>query len=176
VFVAVPLPGEIRAALVDRLDGVTIPGRVVPAENWHLTLRFLGWVDQVSYERMLAALDASDLGNPFRIGLGAMGAFPRPKKATVVWLAVNDGVARLDELAIVSEEAAVDAGFKGEERPFRPHLTLSRVRPQEDVSRLVDDFPDVGLGWTCEEIVVYQSHTGRGGARYEALETFPLTR
>jgi 2'-5' RNA ligase len=176
LFVAVPLSGEVQAALVERLDGVAIPGRVVPPENWHLTLRFLGWVDQVGYERLLGALDSSDLGSSFRMGLGALGAFPRPSKATVVWVAVTEGVDRLEELAVVADEAALDAGFEGEERPFRAHLTLSRVRPQEDVSRLVDGFAEVGLSWRCETVVVYQSHTGRGGPRYEALETFPLTR
>ena len=176
LFVAVPLPGEVRAALAERLDGVPMPGKVVPPQNWHLTLRFLGEVDEVGYERLLAALDISDLGNTFRVSLGAMGAFPRSRKATVVWLAVTDGVARLEELAEETDEAALAAGFESEERPFRAHLTLSRVRPQEDVSTLVDSVPDVGLDWRCEEIVVYQSHTGRGGARYEALETFSLNR
>ncbi len=176
VFVAVPVPDEVRAALADRLGRAQIPGRVVPPENWHLTLRFLGWVDEVGYDRLLAALDGSDLGPSFKISLGEMGAFPRPRKATVVWLDLTEGMERLRELADAAEEAAQTAGFAPEERPFRVHLTLSRVRPSEDVSDLIADFPPVDLEWRCRSVMVYESHLGRGGARYEALETFPLSR
>lgn len=171
---AVPLPDEIRMALADRLGAVAVPGKVVPPENWHITLRFLGATDQVAYERVLAALDESGLGPGFEVGLGEMGAFPRPRSATVTWLAVTEGQDRLEELAGEAEEAAQAAGFAPEDRPFRAHLTLSRVRPPQDVSRLIEEVPAVDLEWRCRSIVVYRSHPGRGGVRYEPLETFPL--
>ncbi len=176
VFVAVPLPDEVRMALADRLEPLAMPGKVVPPENWHITLRFLGWTDDVAFDRMLAALDESDLGSPFNVMLGRMGAFPRPRSATVIWLAVSEGLTRLEELATIAEEAAQSAGFGPEERPFRAHLTLSRVRPAEDASDLLDSFQGADLGWRCGSVVVYRSHLGRDGARYEPLETFPLTR
>ena len=94
----------------------------------------------------------------------------------MIWLAVSRGLNRLEELAAAAEEAAQSAGFGPEDRPFRAHLTLSRVRPAEDVSALVESFPGADLGWRCESVVVYRSHLGRGGARYEPLETFPLSR
>jgi 2'-5' RNA ligase len=174
LFVAVPLPDEIRMALADRLGPETLPGKVVPPENWHITLRFLGLTDDVAYERFLAALDEAMLGSEFEIGLGEMGAFPRARSATVTWLAVTRGQDRLEELAGEAEEAAQAAGFSPEERPFRAHLTLSRLRPQEDVTGLVEGFPGAGIGWRCRSIVVYRSHPGRGGVVYEPLETFPL--
>lgn len=161
-------------ALADRLGPVAVPGKAVPPENWHITLRFLGSTDQVAYERYLAALDYSGLGAEFDVGLGEMGAFPRPRSATVTWLAVTEGQDRLADLASEAEEVALSAGFAPEDRPFRAHLTLSRVRPPEDVSRLVEEFPAVDLRWSCRSIVVYRSHPGRGGVRYEPLEVFPL--
>ena len=176
IFVAVPLPDEIRMALADRLGSLVMPGKPVPPENWHITLRFLGWTDDVAFDRLLAALDEADLGPPFDMMLGEMGAFPRPKSATVIWLAVSEGLSRLEELAAAAEEAAQSAGFGPEDRPFRAHLTLSRVRPAEDASGLLDSFPGADLGWRCGSVLVYRSHLGRGGARYEPLETFPLTR
>ena len=176
IFVAVPLPDEIRMALADRLGSLDMPGKPVPPENWHITLRFLGWTDDVALDRLLAALDEADLGRTFDMMLGEMGAFPRPKSATVIWLAVSEGLTRLEELAAAAEEAAQSAGFGPEDRPFRAHLTLSRVRPAEDASGLLDSFPGADLGWRCGSVVVYRSHLGRGGARYEPLETFPLTR
>lgn len=173
---AVPLPDEVRMALADRLDGLRLPGRVVPAENWHITLRFLGRTDEVAFDRLLGALDVSELGSSFDVGLGELGAFPRAWSATVLWLAVTHGGERLEELAAEVEEGSQTAGFTPEDRPFRPHLTLSRVRPPEDVSALIDGFSGVGTVWRCRSVVVYRSHPGRGGARYEPLETFPLTR
>lgn len=176
VFAAVPLPAEIRLALDDRLRGHNLPGKVAPPENWHLTLRFLGSIDEVTFQRFVSSLDTSDLGSRFRMGLGRMGAFPNQKRATVLWLGVSAGLAQLGELSLTCEEAAQAAGLSPEERPFRPHLTLSRIRPQTDVSTLIEAFGDTGIGWRCETMVVYRSVLGSGGARYEPLEIFDLKR
>lgn len=176
VFVAVPLPAEVRLALDEKLGRHMIPGQVAPPENWHLTLRFLGDVDEVTYQRIVAELDSADLGQRFRVGLGGLGAFPNPKRATVLWVGVAHGVDELSELALTTEEAAQTVGLPPEERPFRPHLSLSRIRPPVDVSRLIGSFGDTGIGWRCETMVVYRSHLGSGGARYEPLEIFNLRR
>ncbi len=176
VFVAAPLPDGARIALADRLRGLEIPGRRVPPENWHLTLRFLGSVESTRYERFLGAVDQAELGSRFRVALSGLGAFPNPRRATVTWIGVTRGADRLHDLAEIAEEAAVTAGLPPEDRPFRPHLTLSRVRPQQDATSLVATGSEIGVDWRCDSVVVYRSHTGRDGARYEALETFSLTR
>ena len=174
IFVAVPLADEVRMALADRLGDVDLPGTVVPPANWHITLRFLGRTDSVTYDRLLATLDEADLGGVFDVELGDMGAFPRPKRATVLWLGVDRGQTRLAEIAAEVKKSVEAAGFDPEDRPFRAHLTLSRIRPPVDVTDLIGSFPEVRLRWRCRSIVVYRSHLGRGGARYEPLETFPL--
>ena len=176
IFAAAPLPDEVRLALVDRLGGLQIPGKLVPPENWHITLKFLGNIPEVTYERFLAALDEADLAAGFRVAVGGLGAFPKPRKAAVVWLGIVRGEDRLLELADSCDRAALGAGLDADDRPFRPHLTLSRVRPEVDVSRLVEGTPPLEIDWRCESIVVYRSHLGRGGARYEPLETLPLSR
>lgn len=176
VFVAVPLPAEVRLALDDKLHQHQLPGKVAPPLNWHLTLRFLGNVDEVTYQRFVSEVDTADLGTKFRVALGGLGAFPNPKRATVLWVGVSRGGDELAELALTAEEAAQAAGLPPEERPFRPHLSLSRIRPQVDVSGLIEAFGDTGIGWRCETMVVYQSHLGSGAARYEPLEIFDLRR
>jgi 2'-5' RNA ligase len=176
VFAAVPLPAEVRLALDDKLRSHALPGKVAPPENWHLTLRFLGNVDEVSYERFVSLLDTANLGKRFRLALGQMGAFPNPKRATVLWLGVSQGGEEMSELALTAEEAAQGAGLPPEERPFQPHLTLSRIRPPTDVSGLIAAFGDTEIGWRCETMVVYRSRLGPGGARYEPLEIFDLKR
>lgn len=159
-------------ALADRMADLEIPGRLVPPENWHVTVRFMAGVDEVAYDRFLAGLADVEGHDAFRISLDRFGAFPRAKRATVVWAGLGDGMAELSRLNEVAEETAVAAGVSPEERPYAPHLTLSRVRPPRDVRWLEDE--DLDLGWKCDSLVVYRSRTGPGGARYEPLETFEL--
>ena len=171
VFVAVPVPMEIRHALAERLADMPIPGKRVPPENWHVTVRFLDVIDQVTYERFLAALDP--IGETsFDISLDGFGAFPHPRKATVFWAGVRRGRTELAVLNEEAEEAAQAAGLLAEERPFHPHLTLSRIRPHTDVRSVVDE--ELSLSWRCQSLVVYRSILGRGGARYEPLERLDL--
>ncbi len=177
LFVAVPLTTEARhalSALIREAAPGGLPGRPVPPGNWHLTLRFLGEVDAVGQDRMLAALDQGDLGAPFTVGWGALGAFPRPRRAAVLWVGADRGTDRLGDLAAAAEAAAVSAGLPEGDRPFRPHLTLSRIRPEEDVTRLLASMPPLGVPMPVARVVVYRSHLGRGGAAYQEIEEFPL--
>jgi 2'-5' RNA ligase len=168
---------DARAALAALLDEAAprgLPGRPVPPANWHLTLRFLGDVAEVRCERLLAALDAADLGEPFTVRWGGLGAFPRAARATVLWVGADRGSGEMVEVAGAVETAARDAGFPAEERPFRTHLTLSRIRPHQDVTPLVEGVEPFGVSMPVDRVVVYRSHLGRGPARYEEFEEFPL--
>jgi RNA 2',3'-cyclic 3'-phosphodiesterase len=149
-------------------DGV----RWVRPEALHVTLRFLGGVDP----GRLAALAACARGElaalrPFRVSLGAAELFPTPRRPRVVSLAV-DPEAPLAELAQALERAAGALGLAPEERPFRAHLTLGRVRDRR--------FPDVaGLAVPAEEVavdevVLYRSELAPTGARYSPLERLAL--
>jgi 2'-5' RNA ligase len=178
LFLAVDLVPEVRHGLAAHLDnalgGRRLPGRPVRPESWHLTMRFLGDTDEAGFDRIRAGLDAAARGEVFSIGFAGLGAFPRPQRATVLWLGIDRGGAELAALAGVCEEAARAAGFDPEERPFSAHLTLSRIRPHQDVHALVEAVPPFPLTQTVTEVVLFQSHLGRGGARYEVLDRFPL--
>jgi 2'-5' RNA ligase len=172
VFAAVPLPNEVRQALVERIAGLDIPGKLAPPENWHLTLRFLGAVDDVTFDRFLAGLAPVEEVRSFRVRLTGYGAFPNPRRSTVVWTGVDEGVNELTRLNEMAEEAAQAAGLSPEERPYHPHVTLSRVRPPANSEHLLGE--DLDLAWRCDRVVVYESRLGGGTARYEPLETFDL--
>lgn len=178
LFVAVGLSDEVRHGLAAHLDGALegkpVPGKPVRPQGWHLTLRFLGRTGAVAYDTVLARLHEADLGPPFRLSFDGLGAFPRPARATVLWLGVETGGDRLIELAAAAEDAAVAAGFPPEDRPFHPHLTLSRIRPHQDVRPVLERVPAFPLAQQVEEVVVFRSHLGGGPARYEALERFGL--
>ncbi len=141
-------------------------------ENWHITLRYLGPVGEVTYERFLGGLAVLGESEPFTISLGGIGAFPNSRRATVLWVGVDKGAGELASLAEIAEDAAQGAGMPAEDRPFRPHLTLSRVRPPVDVTSLVGK--SAPARWHVDRVLILQTVSVGRGVRYEPLESFPL--
>jgi 2'-5' RNA ligase len=176
LFLAVALDDETRSLVAAHLGShaADLPGRPVPPENWHLTLRFLGWTSDVQRDRILGSLDEADLGGPFRIRFAGLGAFPKPRRATVLWVGVDAGVEPLTRLAEACEDATQAAGFEREDRPYHAHLTVARVRPPVDVGPLVESVPPLDLGMRVNEITLFRSHLGRGGAIYEPVDSIAL--
>ena len=173
LFVAIPIPSEVRHAVDDWRAGLDLPGRLVPAENLHITLRFIGDAEQVEKERLTAALDEADLLQPFSIRIGGLGGFPKLSKATVAWAALEGPDDQLVSLASVVDEAVASAGFGYEDRPFYSHLTVARIRPQRDL-RALDSARTVGAKLQVREVVLYRSRFVGRGVSYEALEKWEL--
>lgn len=178
LFVAVELDPEARALIAAHLEAqgaAAWPDRLVVPENWHVTLRFLGWADEVQRDRILHVLDEAELPAPFRIRFGTLGAFPKPRRATVTWIAIESGTDELARLAGAAERAAQSAGFAPEDRPFHPHLTVGRVRPPIDVTSRIEQFAPCRVVAHVERVTLFESHIGRGGTRYESLDEVPLS-
>ena len=173
-FVALSLLPEIRLAVGEWRDTLNLPGRPVPPEKFHVTLRFVGSADQIGQERIMEALDTSDLGPPFPYRIGGLGVFPRPRKATVAWAGLEGDGGRLSVLASVVDEAVASAGFGYEERPFRAHLTLARIRPPADLRAIVA--APAGIPARATEVVFYRSSTEGRHTTYHPLERFSLAR
>lgn len=133
-FVAIELDRELQEGLgrvQQRLKRVAGAGvRWVRPEAIHLTLKFLGDVETARLAQVCDAMgQAAGRARPFRLRLGAVGAFPSLRRPRVLWAGVEGD---LDALQLVQGEldAALQVvGFPREERPFVPHLTLGRVRP-----------------------------------------------
>lgn len=177
LFLAVALDDDARHALATFLTGTdmpAVPGRRVPVEGWHITLRFLGRSTSLQQDKILATLDQELDHDPFTVGFGGLGTFPYPQKATVAWLAVDHGGDALVDLAVSCERAAVVAGYDPEERPFHPHLSLARVRPPQDLSRLVDQFPPFPGRLLVDAVVLYESISTNDGTHYSELDRVPL--
>ena len=177
-FLAVALDDEVRHGLVaflgENIATGSFPGKAVRPENWHVTLRFLGETTPTQLERVVAFLDEHRVVSPFSVGFAGLGAFPKASRATVLWLGIDRGAEEATQVAAVCERAAVTAGFEPEDRPFHPHLTLARVRPQQDVTVLVDRVPRFPLTQRVEVVTVYRSRLGPAGATYEVVTSVPL--
>jgi len=177
MFLAVAVDGETRALLRAHLEANgldTWPGRIVPPDNWHLTLRFLGWTTGVQRDQVVRSLDEAQLPSAFRIRFGPLGAFPKPRRATVTWLGLRSGGDDIERLAAACEAAALAAGFESEDRPFHAHLTLSRVRPPVDLTERLAQFPPFDAAMRVGAVTLYESHLSRGGARYEVVDAVAL--
>lgn len=175
LFLGIDLPLDDRLALATMLEPLTpFPGRTVPPENWHITVRFLGRTEDVALDRMLHALDEATLGSPFHIRLAGLGAFPRPRRASVLWMGVDDEAGGLIRLNQVAEDAAQAAGFAAEERPFHAHLTLSRIRPPQDVWAWLEQEPELPRPVRVDALSVFETRSGSGASRYEVRERLEL--
>jgi 2'-5' RNA ligase len=175
LFLGVAMPEPVREALRAHLHLVgELPGRVVPPESWHLTLRFLGDTPPEQRERLAAELASAPLGPSLEIAFGGLGAFPHPARARVLWLGVEEGREPLRALAHAAEQVARRAGFAAERRPFAPHLTLSRLRSPTELGPLIARLPPASQPMRVDEVVLFRSVLGAGPARYQALRRVPL--
>jgi 2'-5' RNA ligase len=172
LFVAVPLTEEARGRIAAGIP--PLPGRLVPPQNWHFTLRFLGNTDARSRDALIATLRAAQLGKRFSIRFDGLGAFPRVKRARIIWLGVTDGAQHLIALAETVESAARRSGFAAEERPFKPHLTLTRVEPPRAVSDILSSQPPLAVTMPVTEVALVRSSLGAGPAKYDLVERFSL--
>jgi 2'-5' RNA ligase len=180
-FVAVLLPEPLRA----RLDEAAAPLRRgaaavswVRAENLHVTLRFLGGVDEGTIGRVREALAEAAAGlAPFRIVLQGFGGFPASRAPRVVWVGVTEGGDRLGALHGRVEAALARRRIPAEGRPFHPHVTLGRAREPRGEAGLVEllGAPGAPLGETVVDAIhLMRSELHPAGARYSVLAREPL--
>jgi 2'-5' RNA ligase len=174
LFVAVYPSPEAVAHLDAALDPVRgdWPGlRWVPAEQWHLTLAFLGEVAERLVEPLVERLGrAAARAGPMRLSLGGFGAFPSGRRARVCWMGVDGAVAPLRDLATRVGAAARHTGIEVDTKPYRPHLTVARPRrPPLDVGSLVKPWSAYrGPAWVAGEVSLVRSHLG-AHVRHEKL-------
>lgn len=172
LFVAVPLTEHARQEIIARLP--VLPGRLVPPQNWHFTLRFLGDTDPRMRDVLLAELGKTRLGPAFSICFGGLGAFPRAKRARIVWLGVDEGARRLISVAESVELVVRRAGFPPEERPFKPHLTLSRIEPTRSVVEVLTAQAPLEVEMPVTELALVRSELSKGPAQYRTIERVQL--
>ena len=174
LFVAIPLPADVRQALALICNGV--PGaRWTPVENLHLTLRFIGAVDGGQFHDIATALGAVD-GAGFAMQLATVDRFGERGRARVLWVGVRPN-ARLADLQARIERAVRRAGLAVEHRKFHAHVTLARLSggSSDRVERyLIDHGLYQSRSFPVTDFVLFQSSLGQTGAIHHAEITFPL--
>jgi len=177
---------ELGDALQELLDETTAPLREeapelawVPRERRHLTLKFLGGVEEGDEAKLVEAADRAVARHaPLEMFVREVGAFPNFRRARVVWIGVEQEP-RLELLHHDLELACAEKGFEVEGRPFRPHITLARVRaplPPERLRGLARVARTVRMKAMVpvEHITLFESTLAPTGARYRRSHTAPL--
>jgi RNA 2',3'-cyclic 3'-phosphodiesterase len=180
-FIAVQIAPEVRARISEAVAQLTpeISGiRWIREENFHFTLKFLGLLQEPQIEPISKAL--AQAIHPFRrfaINVKSFGVFPDIKRARVLWVGLEGS--DLPALAKSVESVLEPFGFPGENRIYRPHLTVGRWRyPMGSHQQLEDKlklWKNFEFGESAvDEVVLFQSVLKRDGAVYRPLKTVPL--
>ena len=191
LFVATPLDEAARAAvagLVADVQGIVLgvareprsEVRWVRLDGLHLTARFLGATEPGRVAHVSAAVDAVAASvAPFRVTIGGAGAFPTAARPRTLWLAVRDGQPQLADIAGRLDEQLVAGGWAHDDRPFRAHLTLARADGRREgplVARTLEQrASQFETGFVANRLVLFESLTGGGPARYVAVHDAPLS-
>ena len=140
-------------------------------DGLHLTLRFIGPTpaDRIpGIERAMA--DAAVGVAPFTVGLRGGGAFPPSGRPRALWLGIEDGASDLGRIRDTLNARLVAAGWPGDDRPYRAHLTVARtdgVRGGPDAAAALRAAAGTfAARFTADRLVLFESITGGGAARY----------
>ena len=177
LFVAVFPSEDVTRALerfVEPRRDLTRPWHWPAAENWHVTLAFLGAVAAGREETLAERLaDVARTTAPFRLVLAGGRALPDPRAARVLALGATGGTDELTHLAKRVRAACSVAGAPAAGDRFLPHLTLARANrgaSARAVLEVADSFGE--FAWEVSELVLVSSTLNRAGSRYEALGRF----
>lgn len=181
LFVAIVPPAGVLAELtaaVEPLQATAPDLRWASSAAWHLTLAFLGDVDEAIVPDLATRLErAARRHPPQELAIAGAGAFPGPTRARVLWAGIRGDKRALASLAASVAAAARRAGAPpaDEGRKYNPHLTLARCRQPANVGALTAELTDFSSAdWTARAIHLIRSHLGGGAPRYEDLGTWPL--
>jgi len=182
LFVAVPIPDPVARFLKDvqsRLAGPEIKIRWIPVKNIHLTLQFLGDVEQAAVASITEQMDvAAGAAQPFSIAAKGVGGFPNLRRLRVLWVGLDGDTQQLTAIQRELASRMETVGFARERRRFHPHLTIGRARQPVDGRRLDQQLPTraecASEPLRVDRICLFASLLKPGGAEYTCLHTSQL--
>lgn len=182
LFFALPFAPDVQDDLASIAGPLVVAAPSpawVAARNLHVTLKFLGEVPDAEVSRLVALGRHATAGmGALEVVVGGVGAFPNLGRPRVVWLGM-DHAEPLAALAARLDAGAAALGIPRDERAWRPHVTLARVRnplPPDQQAALARSAGGITTRRRVpvDAIVLMRSTTGAGASRYDVVETFPL--
>ena len=183
-FLAFELPPEIREKIGEvsiELQKLTLPVRWVKVTNIHLTIIFLGYVDEDKIDDIKEKVNlVVQRFSIFKTRLNGIGVFPNWRKPRVIWIGLGEEIERLSTLREELQTGLKVLGFKPEKRPFAPHLTIGRfkglVDRDEELKSILDRYHDLsGDLQYLNELVLFKSDLKPDGPVYTKMASWPLS-
>ncbi|MCP4189552.1 MAG: RNA 2',3'-cyclic phosphodiesterase [Planctomycetaceae bacterium] len=182
-FVAIDVSERVRraaAATISELEPMTESIRWVSASNVHITMKFLGDVEETDiYQVCRLTADAVRDLPAMQVNCRGVGAFPSIDRPRTIWLGVDDPTDQLVQVHQRVEQGLASLGFPREQRRFQPHVTLGRARyGRRDMEELVERLAtfEVEAGPVdIDQLVIYASERGANGPNYTVLGRAPLS-
>ncbi len=174
LFVAIDLPEGVKAA-VTAIGGTLEGARRTPANQLHITLRFIGEVDEHLFAAIKTALARVSVSS-FPLALSGVGHFPPGRHPRVLWV----GMEASEQLLMLQQEveqALIDVGIQPDERRFSPHITIARLQetPPAAVLALEERYRSFASNpFRVETFFLYSSVLTREGAVHTKEATYPL--
>ena len=185
LFIACEVPEDARESIGEIIT--TLRSRSGTAVRWikpegvHVTLKFLGEVSVKQLPAVKLAIQEAVVGHsPFELEFSNIGTFGGREGLRIMWVGIAGDVLRLEALVRAVNAALAVVGFEPERRPFRPHLTLGRVkdeistRARAEIEVAVGKMDVPGNAWRTNQVSLMRSRLGPTGAVYEVMATFPL--
>lgn len=180
LFIAIEVPDTWRMAAAELRRAITqrreLRLRWVTPEQLHLTLRFLGEVDEATTIALQRALDTKVTPVDLTLALGTPGTFGGPRRTTTAWAGIEGDLEPLAALAARIDAAVAGCGLAVEPRAFTPHLTLARLPRGASAAERRAAFEAFDAAQApppatvrASSVALVRSHLGRDGARYEVL-------
>lgn len=183
-FIAIPVSPGITAAagkIIRKLKPFDAGIKWVPLDNFHLTLKFLGEVDNVEVPSVCKAIRrVTDHIPPFELHFSGTGGFPDRQRPRIVYAGVDDPSGSLVSMVAELEKELADLGFKPEPRDYTPHLTLGRTRSNsrragDELVTAMSELEEIVLGeLIVDEVHLMASFLDKAGPTYQIMDTIEL--
>ena len=182
-FLAMDPPPEVlrRIADIQEVLKKTLRGSIswVRPEGIHLTLKFFGDMAADNLPPISEVVSRQAAGmRPLHLNIKGLGVFPGIRRPRILWLGVGPEVARLIALQRVLDQGFETCGIKKEERPFRAHLTLARIKSPQGLSgldKVLEEKEAESAGsFEAKSLILFKSDLTPKGAIYTVLADFPF--
>lgn len=181
-FVAIEVGPQAVAALIrlqKQLEGQVADLRWIPADQMHVTIKFLGDVDNRDLPKICEELHRACQGlEPFDASMRGLGTFPRNKPPRLLWAGMDEGCQELIGIHQHLDHSLAEIGIPREGRAFTPHLTLGRVGRNTQLETLAglvaDASPGINARFEVDEVHLMASIRERGKIVHEPIETVVL--
>ena len=183
LFIALPLPSSVETKLGEIIDDLKNKGgkvKWVNPKNIHITVRFLGETDERQVPAIKEIMDRVSIKyNSYNLTIDRLGGFPNLNKPRVIWAGLTDDE-QIGIMARMVKEIEYDIrklGFDPDEKRFKPHLTLGRVKVPKNLDELLDSLRSYHLkptSFILDSLRLYKSTLTPQGPIYECLHDVKL--